>query len=211
MPARERIREVVEKWFLIEPLLFAVWTTHELVAEPRIRTIRVHQGRVEYNPAFIAGLDRRDVEQVLALEAMRILLKHPYARRPENAELAYAASNLTLQEYLETTLPLPRARDIFGCPDFDRQYYEFYYHKLAEPWPAGQTTRGQAESSGGAAATLDGYTNPRVAGWENTDAWGPDELRVEQINERIRAAAETDSWGSLPGRCKERILAALRP
>ena len=105
------MRAVVEKWFLVEPLLFAVWTTHEVVADPRIRSIRVHQGRVEYNPAFLDALDRHDLEQVLALEAMRILLKHPYARRPENAERAYAASNLTLQEYLETSLPLPRARE----------------------------------------------------------------------------------------------------
>src|SRR3954454_19649889 len=128
MPARDRIRQVVEKWFLVEPLLFAVWTTHEVAVNPRLRNIRVHQGRVEYNPSFIDALGRHELEQVLALEAMRILLKHPYARRPENAELAYAASNLTLQEYLETTLPLPRAQEIFGCPDFDRQYYEFYYH-----------------------------------------------------------------------------------
>ena len=51
MPARDRIREVVEKWFLVEPLLFAVWTTHELAANPRLKAIRVHQGRIEYNPA----------------------------------------------------------------------------------------------------------------------------------------------------------------
>src|SRR5216683_1899964 len=104
MSARDRISQVVQKWFLVEPLLFAVWTTHEVAANPRLRSIRVHQGRVEYNPAFIDALDRHELEQALALEAMRILLKHPYARRPENAELAYAASNLTLQEYLETSL-----------------------------------------------------------------------------------------------------------
>src|SRR5947209_20427450 len=77
---------------------------------------------------------------------MRILLKHPYARRPENAERAYAASNLTLQEYLETSLPLPRARDVFGHPDFDRQYYEFYYHKLAEQRASGSVLPGALES-----------------------------------------------------------------
>jgi hypothetical protein len=66
MTARERITEVVEKWFLVEPLLFAVWTTHELAVNPRIGTIRVRQGRVEYNPAFIDALDRQQLEQVLA-------------------------------------------------------------------------------------------------------------------------------------------------
>ncbi len=238
MTARDRIREVVERWFLVEPLLFAVWTTHELTVNPWIRTIRVHQGRVEYNPNFVDALDRHALEQVLALEAMRILLKHPYARRPDNAEVAYAASNLTLQEYLETSLPLPRARDVFGHADFDRQYYEFYYHKLLEQavsqgsafgTPGGATVRGTAGTAsvppdfsarkGPAAATggeetttsLDGYADPRVTGQDNTTGWGPDELRSDQINDRIRTAQETDSWGSIPGRWKERIQASLRP
>ncbi len=237
MPARERIRQVVEKWFLVEPLLFAVWTTHELAVNPRIRSIRVQQGRVEYNPSFIDALDRNELEQVLVLEAMRILLKHPYVRRPGNAELAYAASNLTLQEYLETTLPLPRARDVFGRSDFDRQHYEFYYHKLAERLASGDVRPGvldfslmgsdsggeseqaateadgrqAGEAGSGRLSSFDAYVRPRISGRENTDAWGSDELRSNQINDRIRAAEETDSWGSIPGRWRERILASLRP
>jgi predicted metal-dependent peptidase len=229
---------VVEKWFLVEPLLFAVWTTHELAVNPRIGTIRVGQGRVEYNPAFIDALDRHQLEQVLALEAMRILLKHPYARRPENAELAYAASNLTLQEYLETGLPLPRARDVFGQPDFDKQYYEFYYHQLLAqlaagtllagalaggtglpagtgPAPAGKAAAAGGEEPGAGQAAprapLGAYADPWVSGRENAEGGEPDELRAEQINDRIRTAQETGSWGSIPGRWKERILATLRP
>jgi predicted metal-dependent peptidase len=238
MPARDRIREVVEKWFLVEPLLFAVWTTHELAANPRVKGIRVHQGRVEYNPAFIDGLDRHELRQVLALEAMRILLKHPYSRRPGNPEMAYAASNLTLQEYLETSLPLPRARDVFGSQEFDRQYYEFYFHKLMEQSaagiglfgsPGGQAGSGPVEDSSAttessntdgpgdgpadaeASTPLEAYADPAASGRENTEDWGPDELRMDQINDRIRTAAETNSWGSIPGRWKERILASLRP
>jgi predicted metal-dependent peptidase len=237
MTARERITDVVEKWFLVEPLLFAVWTTHELAVNPRIGTIRVRQGRVEYNPAFIDALDRQQLEQVLALEAMRILLKHPYARRPENAELAYAASNLTLQEYLETSLPLPRARDVFGRADFDKQYYEFYYHKLLEqlaagtlgpgalaglpagtgPAPGGEETATGVEEAGagagevGSRSPLGAYADPWASGRENAEGWEPDDLRTDQINDRIRTAQETDSWGSIPGRWKERILASLRP
>ena len=87
MTARERIRAVVEKWFLVEPLLFAVWTTHALVVNPHIRTIRVRRGQVEYHPHFIEALENRQLEEVLAFEAMRIVLKHPYLRRREPAEL----------------------------------------------------------------------------------------------------------------------------
>ena len=219
MTGRDRITDVVEKWFLVEPLLFAVWTTHPLAINPRIRSIRVYQGRVEYNPAFIDALDRRRLEQVLALEAMRILLKHPYARRPEHAELAYAASNLTLQEYLETDLPLPRARDVFGSPDFDKQYYEFYYHKLLEQLASGALPQGnmlgdEGPSAAGEAESplaVGAYADPWVSGRENTEAWEPDELRTDEINDRIRTAQETAAWGSIPGRWKERILASLRP
>lgn len=127
---RERIRQIVERWFLTEPLLFSAWTTHDLVAEPRIGTIRIRRARVEYNPSFIESLDRRQLEEVLRCEAVRILLKHPYQRRKESAHLAYLASNITLQEYLQTNLPFPHARDIFGTNEYDRQYLEFYYHKL---------------------------------------------------------------------------------
>ena len=233
MPARERFGKVVEKWFLVEPLLFAVWTTHELLPNPRISTIRVRQGRVEFNPSFIAALDDHQLQQVLALEAMRILLKHPYARQPVNAELAYAASNLTLGEYVDTTVPLPRARDVFGSREFDCQFYEFYCAKLAEQVaPGGGASADSGRPDGASAANgalqqgqqspgrttqglavapLDAYIDPKLTGAENTEGWAPDELRNDQINDKIRTAQETDGWGSVPGRAKERIIASLRP
>lgn len=128
--ARDRISRVVERWFLTEPLLFSVWMVHHPMAEPRIRTIRVRRGLIEYNPDFISALDPYHLEMVLQCEAVRMVLKHPYSRRKENRELAYLASNVTIQEYLMTELPLPRARDLFGTKEFDRQYFEFYYNKL---------------------------------------------------------------------------------
>jgi predicted metal-dependent peptidase len=220
--ARDRIRRVVEKWFLVEPLLFAVWTTHEVVVEPRVRTIRVRRGRVEYSPQFIDSLGKHELEQVLAVEAVRILLAHPYARRKENAELSYAASNLALQEHLETSLPLPRARQVFGGRQYDKQYYEFYYRLLSEQWASGaappQALGRIAESpptSGPDAAAgadpLGTYGDAWLSGRENTEDWDADELLVEEIGDHIRSAAETNSWGTIPGRFKDRILAALRP
>jgi predicted metal-dependent peptidase len=132
LATRQRIARVIEKWLLVEPLLLAIWTSHALISEPRIQTIRVQRGRIEYNPRFIEQLGDRQLEAVLRFEALRILLKHPYSRRQAHAAMSYAASNLTLQEYLQTELPFPRARDLFGDASYDRQFFEFYYQQLLE-------------------------------------------------------------------------------
>ncbi len=74
MSTKQRITQIIEKWYVIEPLFFAVWTTHELSIDSNIQNIRVGQGRIEYNPTFIAGLDDQTLEQVLQFEVMRIIL-----------------------------------------------------------------------------------------------------------------------------------------
>ncbi len=212
--------QIVEKWFLVEPLLFAVWTAHKLVLNPRIRTIRVSHGRIEYNPLFIDGLVHHELDEVLTFEALRIVLKHPYTRRQDHVEWAYAASNITLQEYLETALPFPRAWDVFGDETFDKQYYEFYYYKLFElAQPTGFLGADGAAAAGGAGtptgeaggSDLAAYADPSASGQQNTEGWGADELQTKIIDDQIRTAYETRSWGTIAGRWRERILASLRP
>jgi predicted metal-dependent peptidase len=225
MSARERIRQVVEHWFLVEPLLFAVWTTHNLVVEPRIRTIRVRQGRIEYQPEFITSLEQRHLETVLRCEALRILLKHPYERRKKHAPLAYLASNVTLQEYLHTDLPFPYARDLFGASEFDQQYFEFYYARLQELVDQGAMAasavsimadqQGQAATGAEPAeaelSPLEAYANARVSGQENTQDWDAHDFLTDRINTQIRTAQETNRWGTVAGRLRERVLATLTP
>ncbi|NER99541.1 MAG: hypothetical protein F6J86_37965 [Symploca sp. SIO1B1] len=148
--ARHRIASIVEKWLLVEPLLLATWTSHALVSEPRIKTIRVQRGRIEYNPSFIEQLSDRYLEATLRFEALRILLKHPYSRRQAHSATSYAASNLTLQEYLQTELPFPRARDVFGDRSYDKQFFEFYYHKLLDQEPSPAPTSSSEGTASGA-------------------------------------------------------------
>lgn len=129
---RQRITRVVEGWFLTEPLLFAAWTMHDVLPQPNIATIRVGRGRIEFNANFIASLNNANLRHVLAFETFRILLGHPSSRRQANAELSYAASNLSVQECLRTRLPIPRARDVLGGEEYDNQYFEYYYRQLVE-------------------------------------------------------------------------------
>ncbi|NET43350.1 VWA-like domain-containing protein [Okeania sp. SIO2B3] len=151
--ARHRIARIVEKWLLVEPLLLATWTSHALVSEPRIQTIRVQRGRIEYNPDFIEQLSDRHLKATLRFEALRILLKHPYSRRQAHSAISYAASNLTLQEYLQTELPFPRARDVFGDRSYDQQFFEFYYHKLLDQQSPSPEEAVSGESGAGKGGT----------------------------------------------------------
>lgn len=236
--ARHRIARIVEKWLLVEPLLLATWTSHALVSEPRIQTIRVQRGRIEYNPEFIAQLSNRHLEATLRFEALRILLKHPYSRRQAHSAISYAASNLTLQEYLQTELPFPRAQDVFGDRNYDQLFFEFYYHKLldqqsssvqgaASGVPGVEMREANAALASGSPGSCESeptsipsdrppdllvvYTDVNLSGVENTDQWDRDELLSDHLDDLVRMAQANNSWGSIGGKLRERILANLHP
>ncbi|OAD20534.1 hypothetical protein THIOM_003755, partial [Candidatus Thiomargarita nelsonii] len=212
MTTKQRISNIIEKWYLIDPLFFAVWTTHELSINPNIQNIRVGRGQVEYNPTFIEALDDQTLYQVLQFEAMRIILKHPYLRRKENQTVAYTASNITIQEYLQTPLNFPYAKQIFQTDEYDKKYFEFYYYKLLEQQDSmGQSAAGGQPDEGGESGAQEQYTDPETSGIENTESWDADEYYSNQINDKIESALENNSWGTLPSHIQELILATLKP
>lgn len=227
--ARQKITRVVESWFLTEPLLFAAWTMHEVVEQPTVATIRVGRGKVEFNANFIASLRRNELSAVLEFEAMRILLGHPYSRRQPKPDLSYSASNLTVQECLRTTLPIPRPREALGGDEFDHQYFEYYYNVLSQretdsppeddpneqPRSDPDDDSASPEQQPGAtvqpANDLASYTNPESVGEQNTAQWDADELLKDELAAAITQASEADDWGSIAGQARERLLANLRP
>ncbi|OQY56973.1 MAG: hypothetical protein DRR08_28815 [Candidatus Parabeggiatoa sp. nov. 2] len=271
MLTKQRFTNINEKWYVIEPLFFAVWTTHELSINPNIKNIRVGQGKIEYNPAFIDALDDKTLYEVLQFEVMRIILKHPYLRRKENKTVAYAASNITVQEYQKTPLDFPTAKQVFKTDEYDNKYFEFYYSKLLEQMEKEGSTPGQSaqggfgqqqgdssqeengeqkaggggkddsqeqapedDGGGGKAGSqgpapeekqspkarskgsdqtkgIDQYTDPETSGMENTELWDANEYYSNQINDKIESALENNSWGTVPSRIQELILATLKP
>ncbi len=133
MLAKERITKIVEKWYLLEPLYFAVWTLHKTEASAHLKTIKVNNGSIYYNPTFIDNLTVKELNEVLSFEAMRIILKHPYRRKKDISQISYQASNITIQEYLKTKLlGFQSAEDYFSSYEYNRKYFEFYYQKIIE-------------------------------------------------------------------------------
>lgn len=221
---KERISAIIEKWYMLEPLYFALWTTHELHIEPQIASLRSGGGRIEYNPEFIASLDDNMLEEVLRFEAMRLLLKHPYQRRKPQPKISYQASNITVQEYLDSPLPIPNAQQTFGNDKNNRLYFERYYQMLSEEEDSAATSSGDREneeesSDGGASPATgdgsgeeDGLQNYAGAGAEqNTETWEENEFFSQKINEKIEFAEQSQQWGSIPGELQGLILATLKP
>ncbi len=233
--ARERIRQVVERWFLTEPLLFSIWNDHQTLSAA-VSTVRVGGGVIRYNPDFIDHLSAHQLEAVMRCEAVRILLKHPYSRCLLPAHIAWQASNITLREHLgHLPLPLPTAEEVFGHHQYDRQFYEFYHQRLLEQGNAGSGSEAEAGADQSLATTdgagssgestpspeqqepasppqpLNQHLHSHTIALENTRDWQPDELFSEKIDQRVSDAELNRSWGSLPGSVRERVLANRQP
>ncbi len=182
---------------------------------------------MEYDPAFVQALPDRVLADLLRLEAVRIVLKHPYTRRPAGGAIAWLASNVTLKEHVPTSLPLPTAAEVFGDPALSRQYFELYCDRLLDrPSDAlagvlGGARGGPSDDGGGdadadpadaspAGALVAAHFDP-AAGPSRTQLWHEDALARELIDDVIREAERGDAWGSLPGWLVAHILATQRP
>ena len=182
-----RFDKIIERWFVQEPALFAVLCTHEIVANEHILCpVRSGCGRVEYNPAFVREMSDTALEEALRTEAIRILLKHPYERRPDGCSGAAIAvgSNLAVSDNY------PFARFFMKLPaDYGFKPGLAYesYSRLAEQ------------------GSVDG--DSRSANTDLSELWDDDPLQVALINGVIDGIK---SWGSLAGELAERVKASAK-
>ena len=122
--------DVAARWAIGEPILHAAWTTHRLIEDADAGTVRIGDGVIRYAAAFIDSLDDARLPELMRFEATRILLGHPYARRLPDPARAWRASNLCVQTYLRSPLPVPSPEEVFG-EEAGRSHFEDYYRRLA--------------------------------------------------------------------------------
>lgn len=184
---KERFEKIIERWFVSEPALFVVLCSHELVPNDKIKCpVRSGCGRVEYNPAFVQEMSDRALEEALKTEAIRILLKHPYERRPDgcSGEAIAVGSNLTVADNN------PFAR-------FHMKVPADYGFKPGLPY---ETYSRLAEQNAG-------ESDERDANTDLSELWEDDPLQIALINGLIEGIKE---WGSLAGNLAELIKASSR-
>lgn len=106
MNAIDRIKKIGERWFLTEPLLFAVYCSHEFVENNSIEVpMRTGNMKVEFSPKILDRIADDVLVEYMKIEMFRILLKHPYQRQPPFAAKALLtmASNITIADVYDVS------------------------------------------------------------------------------------------------------------
>ena len=197
---QERYTHILERWFITEPPLFSVLCLHELVQNTQMSCpLRSGRKKLEYNPDIVREMSDDGLEEALRAEAVRLLLKHPYERRPEGCsqKAMGLGSNLVVGDnYKHPRFRIETPED-FGLKT--GMSYE-WYARMVE----------QQESSGGQGGNDgddDGQQGTSDKHRDLAELWDEDELTVQIINEVI---STTKSWGSLGGNFAELLQASLK-
>ena len=197
---QERYTHILERWFITEPPLFSVLCLHELVQNTQMSCpLRSGRKKLEYNPDIVREMSDDGLEEALRAEAVRLLLKHPYERRPEGCsqKAMGLGSNLVVGDnYKHPRFRIETPED-FGLKT--GMSYE-WYARMVE----------QQESSGGQGGNDgddDGQQSTSDKHRDLAELWDEDELTVQMINEVI---STTKSWGSLGGNFAELLQASLK-
>ena len=200
---QERYSHILEQWFIMEPPLFQVLCIHELVPNEQMTCpLRSGRKKLEYNPLIVNEMSDAALEEALRAEAVRLLLKHPYERRPEGCSQKSMglASNLVVGDnYSHPRFRIETPQDM-GLKS--GMSYEWYAREIEK----------QQEGGGGGSSDEEGddQQSESPAGDKHRDLaelWEEDELTVQLINGVI---ASTKSWGSISGNFAELLTNSLK-
>lgn len=199
---KQRIAAILEHWFIQEPALFQILCTHEF-AENYDMPCPVRSGRrkVEYNPRFLQEMTDLGLEEALRTEAVRILLKHPYERKPDgcSGQAVALGSNLVIGDnYSHAAFRIEKPAD-YELPA--GKTYEWYARKVQEMFPDGPDGADGPNGAGGASSGGEARNQAL------SELWEEDELTLALINGVIEGC---QSWGSLAGAFAEQIKASTK-
>ncbi len=182
-----RIATILEHWFICEPALFSILCAFELTENFKMFCpFRCGQHRVEYNPEYVKGMNEKTLEEALKTEAIRLLLKHPYERKPEQccSQAISLGSNVCIgDQYVYNYFKIENP-DEFSLPR--GQVFEWYALQIQKLFGTGEIT---VESDYKCLCDL-------------CELWAEDEITVVRIDEVI---GTIKSWGSLSGTLEEKI------
>ena len=213
---RERITRILERWFISEPALFQVLCTHSIEENASMPCpVRSGARKVEYNPDFVKEMSDEALDQALRTEAIRILLKHPYQRKPDacSQQAISVGSNLTIGDnYQFGSLRMEQPGD-YDLPT--GREYEWYSRRIQELLPPEADGDGNGAGNGNDTRGQGGDGDPRTDRLSDnadknsalSELWDEDDLAVVMIDGIIE---NTKDWGSLAGNFAEQLKASAK-
>ena len=212
----ERITRILERWFISEPALFQVLCTHSIEENASMPCpVRSGARKVEYNPDFVKEMSDEALDQALRTEAIRILLKHPYQRKPDacSQQAISVGSNLTIGDnYQFGSLRMEQPGD-YDLPT--GREYEWYSRRIQELLPPEADGDGNGAGNGNDTRGQGGDGDPRTDRLSDnadknsalSELWDEDDLAVVMIDGIIES---TKDWGSLAGNFAEQLKASAK-
>ena len=197
---QERYTHILERWFITEPPLFSILCLHELVQNAQMSCpLRSGRKKLEYNPDIVREMSDDGLEEALRAEAVRLLLKHPYERRPEGCsqKAMGLGSNLVVGDNYKHPRFRIETPDDFGLKT--GMSYEWYARMVHQ--------QNESGGQGGNDGDDDGQQSMSDKHRDLAELWDEDELTVQMINEVINT---TKSWGSLGGNFAELLQASVK-
>ena len=214
---KERITRILERWFISEPALFQVLCTHSIEENASMPCpVRSGARKVEYNPDFVNEMSDEALDQALRTEAIRILLKHPYQRKPDacSQQAIAVGSNLTIGDnYQFGSLHMEQPGD-YDLPT--GREYEWYSRRIQELLPpeadgdgngAGDGSDARGQGGGDGDPRTDRLSDNANKNTALSELWDEDDLAVVMIDGIIES---TKDWGSLAGNFAEQLKASAK-
>ena len=197
---QERYTHILERWFITETPLFSVLCLHELVQNTQMSCpLRSGRKKLEYNPDIVREMSDDGLEEALRAEAVRLLLKHPYERRPDGCsqKAMGLGSNLVVGDNYKHPRFRIETPEEYGLKT--GMSYEWYARMVEQ--------QNESGGQGGDDGDDDSQQGMSDKHRDLAELWDEDELTVQMINEVINT---TKSWGSLGGNFAELLQASVK-
>ena len=193
MTVEKRIRGICDEWFLTEPIFYSVYCSLQLSSNPKMECcIRSGDRRIEYNPTKVKALSEDVLKSKLYIEMIRIVLKHPYLRKPKGASPSaiLAGSDCAISQYY-TYLPGIYTPKEFNLPN--GKSYEWYVRMIAEQQKQENTENtpaGKQQSTTGDGSDEQMTTEDEKASY--VELWAQDETLQADISSLLN---NSQMWG----------------
>lgn len=136
----KKLKAIVTDWFYNQPLLFSIASTHSLIANPLMNSpMRSGQRRIEYSPSLLKNASLSQLSAYFTFEVYRILLHHPYSRKPYNAKpgiMTLASDAIVYQLLVKDKAPIVDEINLPSIEYLKNQASRFHnlINPLGEKW-----------------------------------------------------------------------------